>query len=299
VPALRVLLRHSIIFVLSLCACDGATDVDAGTDAGRGEDAGAFDAGALDGGADGGSLDAGSDAGPSETRFVAVDTSGRLVQFELADPDAVTTRSIDGLGTGETIVGIDVRPANGALLALSSQSRVFRIELATGAATLVGGPFDPPLSGATFAFDVNPSVDRIRVFSDTAQSLRLNPDTGMVAVVDSAPHYVPAGTVPAFVGAAYTPAEPLATTSLYAIDATTDALAIVTVPNSGDAQNVGALGVDAAGAVGFDIAPDGTAYASITMLGTTRLYTIDLTTGGATDLGAIGGAAIVALAVLP
>ena len=50
-----------------------------------------------------------------------------------------------------------------------------------------GAPaFTPALSGTAFGFDFNPTVDRIRVVSDTGQNLRLNPDTGAVAAVDGA-----------------------------------------------------------------------------------------------------------------
>ena len=70
----------------------------------------------------------------------------------------------------------------------------------TGAATAVGGPFTPALSGTVFGFDFNPTVDRIRVVSDTGQNLRLNPDTGAVATADGA---INPGT-PRIVGSAYT-----------------------------------------------------------------------------------------------
>ena len=48
------------------------------------------------------------------------------------------------------------------------------------------------------------------------------------------------------------------------------------------------LGTNLNGFIGFDISATGTGYASITTGGISRLYTVNLTTGAATLLGAIG-----------
>ena len=104
--------------------------------------------------------------------------------------------------------------------------------------------------------------------SDTGQNLRLNPDTGAVAAVDTAlnpgaPHVVGSAYTNNFAGAT--------TTTLYAIDATTDQLFIQNPPNDGTLVPVGPLGVDTTDAVGFDIsANDGVAFATLTVGGTTR-----------------------------
>src|SRR4030095_15839230 len=100
---------------------------------------------------------------------------------------------------GENVLGIDFRPATGELYGLGSTSRLYRIDIANGAAVQVGaGPFSPLLSGTDFGFDFNPQSDRIRVVSDAEQNLRLNPDT-LATFVDAALN--PAGNV---VAAAYT-----------------------------------------------------------------------------------------------
>ncbi len=142
------------------------------------------------------------------------------------------------------------------------------IDPVTGAATAVGAAFTPALSGTAFGFDFNPTVDRIRVVSDTGQNLRLNPDTGAVAAVDGAlnpgaPHVVGSAYTNNFAGAT--------TTTLYAIDAATDQLLIQNPPNNGTLAPVGPLGVDTGDDVGFDItANDGVAFATLTIGGTTR-----------------------------
>ena len=74
-------------------------------------------------------------------------------------------------------------------------------------------------------------------------------------------------------------------------------------PNTGQLFTVGALGVASNDNVGFDIARDGTVYATFTQpgTGTTRLYSVDLTTGAATLIGVVGSAArtYLGLAVAP
>jgi hypothetical protein len=54
------------------------------------------------------------------------------------------------------VVGLDFRPANGSLYAISNQSRLFSVNTASGALTVVGTTFVPSLTGTTFGFDFNP-----------------------------------------------------------------------------------------------------------------------------------------------
>ena len=73
---------------------------------------------------------------------------------------------------GETVVGIDFRPNTGQLFGVGSTSRVYVINVVTGAATLVGaGAFTPVLSGMHFGVDFNPTADRIRCVGDAGHSL--------------------------------------------------------------------------------------------------------------------------------
>ena len=216
-----------------------------------------------------------------------VNTSNQLVHFDSATPGTVSTpQAITGLQSAETILGIDFRPANGGLYALGSTSRLYVLNLATGAATQVGAAGGFTLNGTDFGFDFNPTADRIRVVSNTGQNLRLNPDTGALAGTD--PNLNPG--VPNVNAAAYTNNFAGATTTtLYVIDTTLDALFTQNPPNNGTLNLVGPLGVDASNINGFDIASNGVAYAALVVAGTSRLYTINLVTGTATQVGAIGG----------
>jgi hypothetical protein len=234
-------------------------------------------------------------AGPNAAEFFppgtlfAVDTTNFLRHYNVASPGTVLgTVPITGLQPAENILGIDFRPATGQLYGLGSTSRVYVINPVSGAASPVGGPFSPLLTGTDFGFDFNPTVDRIRVVSDAEQNIRLHPDTGAVANVDLA--LSPAGNV---VGSAYSNNFAGATsTTLYAIDSGTDQLVIQNPPNDGVISPVGPLGFDTTGLVGFDIAAGtGIAFASLTApaASTSTLVTVNLATGLATAVGTLGG----------
>ena len=63
-------------------------------------------------------------------------------------------------------------------------------------------------------------------------------------------------------------------------------------PNNGDLQAVGPLGIDVQAATGFDISGvNNAAFAAVTLAGatTSELHTINLTSGAATRVNAIGG----------
>jgi hypothetical protein len=235
-----------------------------------------------------------------------VTTTNQLVRFHSALPATiVATAAVSGLQAGENVLGIDFRPATGELYALGSTSRLYRIDTATARATQVGpGPFTPALSGAEFGVDFNPTVDRLRIVSDTGQNFRLNPDTGAVAGTDTALN--PPGS--ALVGSAYTNNVDGATvTTLFGIDAAGDRLVRqggvngTPSPNAGLLTAVGPLGVDAGPATGFDISPlDGVAFAAFGNGGGSSLFTVDLVSGTARPIAPIGAAApIRALAAQP
>lgn len=236
----------------------------------------------------------------------AVTSANNLLGFNAATPGTIaSTVAITGLLAGETVQGIDFRPATGQLYALGSTSRIYTIDTITGAATQVGAAGAFTLTGTSFGFDFNPVPDRIRVTSNGDQNLRLNPNDGTLTATDGTLAFaagdVNAAANPNIVASAYTNSAAGATaTTLYGIDSNLDILVIQNPPNSGTLNTVGALSVDASTVAGFDILPGtNTAYAVLTVGGTAQLHTINLTTGAATLVGAVGtGAApIQAMAV--
>jgi hypothetical protein len=243
-------------------------------------------------------------ATPGNTVF-AITTGNVLLQFDESTPGLIQSQStVTGLQGGESVLGIDFRPATGQLYGIGSTSRVYTLDPVTGVATQVGsGPFTPALSGSEFGVDFNPVVDRIRVVSDSGQNLRLNPDTGAVAAVDAVLNYATgdtnSGAVPNVIGAAYTNnVAGAVSTTLFDIDSALDILATQNPPNNGTLNTVGSLGVDATDFVGLDIYTDGAgdrAFAAINSPSqmVSRLYAVNLATGAAGFRGVIGGGEIV------
>jgi hypothetical protein len=215
----------------------------------------------------------------------AVDGSNNLLAFNFSNMSTPVSKIITGLQSGETILGIDMRPATGQLFALGSTSRLYTLNMATGAATAISAaPFTTPLVGTSFGFDFNPTVDRIRVVSNTGQNLRLNPLTGDIAAVDlplnpGVTNVSAAAYTNNFAGAT--------TTTLFDIDVTTDKLYTQIPPNNGTLVEVGSLGIDATADNGFDIGgTSNTAYAIIKVGSNNFIYSINLTSGAATQIAA-------------
>lgn len=235
-------------------------------------------------------------------------SSNSLVMFDSATPGTIVgSVSVSGLSAGQSLRGIDFRPADGGLYGVSSDSRLYSINTSTGAASAIGAAGQFTLSGTAFGFDFNPTVDRIRVTSDLDQNLRLNPANGALAATDGALAYaagdVNAGANPNIVGSAYTNSfNGAATTTLYNIDSVLDVLVTQNPPNNGVLNTVGSLGFNTGPNVGFDIIPfSNLALASLTGAGgTSGLFNINLATGAATSIGAIGsGLTLLDIAVAP
>ncbi len=238
-------------------------------------------------------------AGPARAQgdgalLLGVTPSNRLIAFSAANPSQLLHDvPISNLGPGESILGIDVRPATRQLYALGSTSQLYVINYLTGAAARVGTPFTPALAGTDFGFDFNPTVDRIRVVSDTGQNLRLHPDTGVVAFVDGTLAYAPgdpnAGRTPQVTAAAYTnpDTDPATGTLLVDIDAALDIAATQNPPNEGRLNTLLALGLDVARA-GFDIGLTD-AFIAVQAPGSTTSSLLQFSGGPLRNAGSIGG----------
>lgn len=232
-----------------------------------------------------------------DVNFYALTSDSKLLLINAKNPSSVSaTVSISGLQQGETLLGIDFRPATGQLYAVGSTSRLYVIDYKTGVARSVSAsPLTPAISGTSVGFDFNPTVDRIRLVTNTGQNLRLNPESGAVMIADGAINGVTNARVSSV---AYTQNKAGATaTVLFDIDAATDKLYKQDPPNDGKLVEVGSLGFDVEDAGGFDINPDGTAaLAALTVGGTSALFTIDVNSGKASKIGNLP-ANITALAI--
>ncbi len=215
---------------------------------------------------------------PTAAVAYAVDTMDNLLIFNPFTRSAIINKKLSGLVAGDHLVGIDMRPATGQLYGLGKSSRIYTINMSNGASVALGtGPFSPALQGTSFGFDFNPTVDRIRVVSNTGQNLRLHPVTGLVAVVD--PSLNPES--PMVDAVAYTNSFAGATTTtLYDIDIKTNTLYKQDPANAGTLVKVGYLGYPFAFGNGFDIGGQSNkGYAISDFYSNRYVYSINLNVG--------------------
>ena len=242
---------------------------------------------------------------------IGLTNDNRLVGFDPKAPNTLTsTAAITGLQPGESVLGIDVRPTNGRLYALTSAARLYTVDPATGAAmlssTLAADPTDATLPyaglrGGVFSVDFNPAADRLRVLGNTGQNLRINVETGAVTT-DGEVNRTPAATV---LGAAYSNSfAGTTTTTLYDLEGRSNVLARQVPPNDGTLIDIGPLGVTLGASAGaFDIGGGGNGLVLLALpasdaAGPYSLYTVSLSSGavslyrntGDAALSRIGGA---------
>lgn len=232
-----------------------------------------------------------------------------LITFNPATPGTITsTQPLTGITGGQVVEGMDFRPATGQLFALgytsaSGLAQLYIINMKTGAASAVG-------TGATLAtgltnigFDFNPTVDRIRVTSGNL-NYRMNPLNGGLVQQDGNLSYGNS-SVPNGVAAAYTNSY-LGTgaTTMYIYDYSNNTIAASTNPNAGTLTPGGSSTITPASAVGIDLdiaynatTAVNTAYLIATVGGGSGLYTVNLATGAATSVGAIGATNVTEMAV--
>ncbi len=209
--------------------------------------------------------------------------------------------TITGLQPAETSLGIALRPGTGGLYLVGSSNRLYRLNPATGAATPVGSPFIPSLSGTEFgvAFD---NSDHLRIVSDTGQNLRVDPATAAVTV-DTAlafavgdPH---AGQAPHLGAIAYDHRHGNATA--YGVDNQLGLLVRLGSSTASDGILTTIAPTTALPLVGFDISSaSGVAY-GLEQGFSPQLVSVDLATGARTPVAPVGGqfTAFRGLAVAP
>jgi hypothetical protein len=214
------------------------------------------------------------------------------VSFSSSAPQKVCTSvQFSGQQSGETILSVDVRPADQNLYALGSTGRLYNLDAGTGALTLKGA-LTVGLEGTEHGVDFNPGNDLLRIVGDNGFNIRvlnLDAPTGPTVTVD--PDLNPAGTTMA--AAAY--GNGVAGTNIstfYMIDSLSNALFSLggltgTVTQIGTTLGLG----DVSAVGGFDIYGTnnrGIAALSVGAETGSTLYTVQLNTGVATAVGAIG-----------
>jgi hypothetical protein len=213
-----------------------------------------------------------------------------LVWVDPATKKVIGTADIKG---ATNVVGIDVRPADGALYALTADGGIYTVDAKSGAATMKSKLSETLKAGVTVTVDFNPVADRLRILTSDGTSLRVNVDDGK-AIVDGSLKFKDGdannGKMPKVVAGAYTnSANPKpSATALYNIDATTGSLVTQAPPNDGILNTVGSLGIQLNGATAFNSVNKGEDNAAWLVTGG-MLYQVDLKTGKATSAGKLDG----------
>lgn len=211
----------------------------------------------------------------------------------LFDTDRPTvTRTVEAQGV-DRLLGIDMRPADGALYGVSASGALLRIDPRSGAAETVAALSMTHAGAAPTVVDFNPAADKLR-FMEGVRNLRADPATGGVtedkplAFKDGDIH---AGTAPTIVAAAYynsfgKPEK----TGMVNVDAGLGALVRQAPPNDGVLSAIGPFGIAPAMVYAFDIHTTADGVNTGWLVADNVLHRVDLETGAATKVAPVAGA---------
>lgn len=256
---------------------------------------------------------------PSGNLVYALTSTSNLVSFYSGNPQQLLQAiPVTGLGAGQQLVGLDVRPEDLGLYGLGYNAstmvaRIYRINKSTAVATPVSTDsiVNIDLTGRV-GFDFNPTVDRIRVVTSNGKNYRLNPITGTIAATDLdlkfAASDVNAAVRPNISAVAYVNSRANATTTtLYTYDDSLNIIATQTPPNDGVQNTIASSGIMVSmvdRTVDMDIYFDhlslsDKAYLAANTSGVNdKLYNLNLTTGMVMEIGTIGmGISVLDIAV--
>jgi hypothetical protein len=252
---------------------------------------------------------------PTTATAYGLTANNQLTAFNVTTPNTIHALTmISGLLPDEKIVGMDFRintlvsSKKGLLYGLSNMGNLYLIDPTTGIAsgrlTLQAAPTDATaaystLVGSTFGVDFNPSVDRLRVVSNTGQNLRIDVDAGLVTT-DTAINLI--NSTPQVTAIAYSNSFLDSTnTVLHDLEGITQSLYVQNPPNDGTLSLKGSTTLSLGLNNGFDIVGGENGLALITVAaatGPSTLYQIDLLTGAATPAVKISGTANAAASVI-
>lgn len=246
----------------------------------------------------------------------ALTSSGEILEFDTNNPSSIqNTATVTGLDSGESVTAMAYDPG-GQLYCITNDGYVCTLDPSNGTAAIVGTAFIDtgtyPLSNPVIGVD--PTVSDIRVITPS-YNLLVEEGGGAATVGDKLAYAsgdTNNGKSPVPAGIAYAnPVSGAGDTTLYVLDSTTGSLDYVgstnadstTVGNDGVLNTIGSTGVTFLSTGGFAIEQQaGNAYAALQPSGSAvSLYTIDLSNGGAGDVGEIGDGTltVIALAIPP
>jgi hypothetical protein len=245
-----------------------------------------------------------------QTAYAIGNGGTTLLRFQTNNPGAVTAVG-DFSGANTFLDGIAYRPATGQLYGyLSSSASFYLINPSTGQLTLdTTTPAAAPTNTFQLGLGFDPMTDRARIVTDSGQNISYDPGTH-TSTAGAALAYgtgdANANTSPSIIDIAYTQNRAgAASTQAYGIDYGVDALVRID-GSTGALTTVGALGFNTDVYTGFDIFTSGanvdTGYAMLSGVNgaSPGLYTVNLTTGASTLVGALGFTnQVYSLAVVP
>jgi len=222
--------------------------------------------------------------------LVGLTADNKLVKIDTATMTASAPMAISG---ADKVLGIDVRPADGKLYGLTEAGQLVVIDHMNGKATPGSMLSQKVTLGPRPVVDFNPAADRLRVIAVDGVSLRINVDDG-ATTVDKPLNYDAAdannGKKPMVAAGAYTnSAKGAKSTELFHVDGATGALVLQNPPNDGVLKTRGAVGVGNLADAVMDIDNEAEGKNTAYLIAGGALYTIDLATGKATQVGAIKG----------
>lgn len=238
----------------------------------------------------------------SAVTLVGLTGKGELISFDSHKPGLARTVAISGVQG--TVLGIDVRPADKKLYAVTDASIIYTVDPKTGAATQVVKLSEAFSGGGKAVVDFNPAADRLRLMGANGVNFRIHPDTGAVTK-DGNLAYAPAdrmnGKKPGITAGAYTNSMAgVRGTELFNLDTMNGVLTLQSPPNDGVQLTRGTFGIKLSQNTAFDIMPDGNGGNIAYALSGRTLYTVDLEKGEAKMVRALKKLpSIVDMAILP
>lgn len=231
--------------------------------------------------------------------LVGLNSSNQIGVFDSANAAAAAFVNISGLSSGESLIGIDLRPSNNTIYGVSSANNVYTINAYSGAATFVTALSAPTINTALgYGIDFNPVADfsgaaSLRLISSAGNNYAVNVSTGAVTTATS----ILAGNSAVAYSNSSTAGAP-ASTQLYYVNSKDDTLSVaLTGFNNPTITKIGDLTLngnplDILNANGFELLGDGNAFLAAVVndgLFKTQLFNINLATGVASQLGTFNG----------
>jgi Domain of unknown function (DUF4394) len=221
--------------------------------------------------------------------IVALSGDAILTAFDTKSMKANGSTPIKGVNG--KVVGIDMRPSDGMLYAVTTDGSVYTVDAKSGQATMKVKLETMLPANVTATVDFNPVADRLRLLGSDGTSLRANVDDGKV-ITDGKLKYAEgdknAGKTPNVVAGAYSNSvKGTKETALYDLDGTLGVFLKQAPPNDGILATMGDSGLK--GEIAFDIWTDAAGKNTGYAVAAGTLYTVDIASGASKSVGKIAG----------